>query len=195
MRIGMKWFRSNVRYGARAALFALAVQLGLSFGHFHPIAAQAAPSLQSTQQLPPPSHDSDQHPDDVLRDLRRCRPGEYGHGGGAAGTSDAASFRTHASSAARCNVRLAALCARGLSITRSSCRLKSTDLNASRRTQRSRPVPREKKQSVRRKRRQALPNSRNRDALAALLAIQDNASSKTSIYQTVSLAAGIGLAA
>jgi hypothetical protein len=61
----MKWFRSNVRYGARAALFALAVQLGLSFGHFHPIAVQAAPSLQSTQQLPPPSHDSDQHPDDV----------------------------------------------------------------------------------------------------------------------------------
>jgi hypothetical protein len=55
----MKWFRSNVKYGARAALFALAVQLGLSFGHFHPIAAQAAPSIQSTQQLPAP--DSDQH--------------------------------------------------------------------------------------------------------------------------------------
>jgi len=58
----MKWFRSNVKYGARAALFAFAVQLGLSFGHFHPIAAQAAPSIQSTQQLPTP--DSDQHPDD-----------------------------------------------------------------------------------------------------------------------------------
>src|ERR1700736_5486581 len=57
----MKWFRSNVKYGARAALFALAVQLGLSFSHFHPIAAQAAPSIQSTQQLPAP--DSDQHPD------------------------------------------------------------------------------------------------------------------------------------
>ncbi|SHN67006.1 hypothetical protein [Bradyrhizobium erythrophlei] len=61
----MKWFRSNVKYGARAALFALAVQLGLSFGHFHPIAAQAAPLIQSTQQLPPPSQDSDRHPDDV----------------------------------------------------------------------------------------------------------------------------------
>ena len=60
----MKWFRSSVKYGARVALFALAVQLGLSFGHFHPIAAQAAPSIQSTQQLPAPSPDSDQHPDD-----------------------------------------------------------------------------------------------------------------------------------
>jgi hypothetical protein len=60
----MKWFRSNVKYSARVALFALAVQLGLSFGHFHAIAAQAAPSIQSTQQLPAPAPDSDQHPDD-----------------------------------------------------------------------------------------------------------------------------------
>lgn len=46
-------------------MFALAVQFALSFGHFHPIAAQAAPSIQSTQQLPAPNHDSDQHPDDL----------------------------------------------------------------------------------------------------------------------------------
>jgi hypothetical protein len=62
--IGMTWVRSNIRLGARAALFALAVQLALSFGHFHAIEAQAAPSISVTQQLPAPSHDSDQHSDD-----------------------------------------------------------------------------------------------------------------------------------
>lgn len=36
----MKWFRSNIRSGARLALFALAIQFLLSFGHFH--GAQAA---------------------------------------------------------------------------------------------------------------------------------------------------------
>lgn len=62
----MKWFRSNIRRGSHAALFALAIQFVLSFGHFHPIAAQAAPqSIQaSSQRLPTPSHDQDQHPDD-----------------------------------------------------------------------------------------------------------------------------------
>lgn len=63
--VGMKWVRANIRLGARAALLALAVQFVLSFGHFHAIAAQAAPSTQSTQQLPAPNHDSDQHPDDL----------------------------------------------------------------------------------------------------------------------------------
>jgi hypothetical protein len=63
--VEMKWVRANIRLGARAALFALAVQLALSFSHFHAIAAQAAPSIQSAQQLPAHSHDSDQHPDDV----------------------------------------------------------------------------------------------------------------------------------
>jgi hypothetical protein len=43
----MKWFRSNIKHGSRLALFALAVQFGLSFGHFHGIAAQAAPAIQS----------------------------------------------------------------------------------------------------------------------------------------------------
>jgi hypothetical protein len=48
MHVGMKWFRSNIKHGARLALFALAVQLALSFGHFHWLAAtQAAPSVQS----------------------------------------------------------------------------------------------------------------------------------------------------
>ena len=31
----MKWFRSNIRRGSRLALFALAIQFLLSFGHFH----------------------------------------------------------------------------------------------------------------------------------------------------------------
>jgi DUF2946 family protein len=42
----MKWFRSNIRQGSRLALFALAVQVVLSFGHFHGFAAQAAPAIQ-----------------------------------------------------------------------------------------------------------------------------------------------------
>jgi len=37
----MKWFRSNIRLGSRLALFALAIQFLLSFGHFHG-GAQAA---------------------------------------------------------------------------------------------------------------------------------------------------------
>jgi hypothetical protein len=43
----MKWFRSNIKHGSRLALFALAVQFALSFGHFHSGAALAAPVLQS----------------------------------------------------------------------------------------------------------------------------------------------------
>jgi hypothetical protein len=61
----MKLFRSNIRRVSHIALFALAIQFALSFGHFHRIATQAAPSIQSAQQLPAPGHDPDQHPDDV----------------------------------------------------------------------------------------------------------------------------------
>jgi len=42
----MKWFRSNIRHGSRLALLALALQFGLSFGHFHTGAAQALLALQ-----------------------------------------------------------------------------------------------------------------------------------------------------
>lgn len=31
----MRWFRSNIRFGSRLALFALAIQIVLSFGHIH----------------------------------------------------------------------------------------------------------------------------------------------------------------
>ncbi|TYO62614.1 DUF2946 domain-containing protein [Bradyrhizobium hipponense] len=44
----MKWFRSNVRQGARLALFALLVQFALTFGHGHWF-AQAAPLALSQQ--------------------------------------------------------------------------------------------------------------------------------------------------
>jgi|SRR5882672_7475737 hypothetical protein len=80
--VGMKWFRSNIKTGSRLALFALAVQFALSFGHFHAIAAPAltiqavatqsdisssliAPDAanQSAQQ-PASNPDSDQQPSD-----------------------------------------------------------------------------------------------------------------------------------
>ena len=43
----MKWFRNNIRTGSRLALFALAIQFALSFGHFHGVAVQAAPAIQA----------------------------------------------------------------------------------------------------------------------------------------------------
>jgi hypothetical protein len=85
--IGMKWFRSNIKHGSRLALFALAIQLALSFGHFHGVTAQAAPAIQSgqaqshlsdaggplapdafgqaAQKQPASDHDPDRHPNDV----------------------------------------------------------------------------------------------------------------------------------
>jgi hypothetical protein len=76
----MKWFRSNIKHGARLALLALALQFGLSFGHFHAGAAQAAtltilsvaaqsdisvttPGVANPSALLPASHnDFDQRP-------------------------------------------------------------------------------------------------------------------------------------
>jgi hypothetical protein len=42
----MKWFRSNIRHGARLALFAMLVQFALTFGHSHWF-AQATPLAQT----------------------------------------------------------------------------------------------------------------------------------------------------
>jgi hypothetical protein len=83
----MKWFRSNIKHGSRFALFALAVQFALSSGHFHGVAVQAAPAIQSgpaqtypsyanglpaaesvsepAQQQSPTNHDSDQQQSDT----------------------------------------------------------------------------------------------------------------------------------
>ena len=52
----MKWFRSNIRHGARLALFALLVQFALSFGHIHGFAPQAA---SATQSVLPADHAAD----------------------------------------------------------------------------------------------------------------------------------------
>jgi len=43
----MTWFRKHLKQGSRLALFALAIQFALSFGHFHGLAAQAAPASVS----------------------------------------------------------------------------------------------------------------------------------------------------
>jgi hypothetical protein len=80
----MKWFRSNIKHGSRLALFALAIQFVLSFGHFHGLAAQAGQTVQpvpfelshangltapggvseSAQQPSPSTPDSDQQQSD-----------------------------------------------------------------------------------------------------------------------------------
>ncbi len=72
----MKWLRSNIKHGSRLALFALALQFALSFGHFHAGAALAAPAMQSgasivdavgddAHQQPASNHDSDRQPSDA----------------------------------------------------------------------------------------------------------------------------------
>ena len=43
----MNWFRKHAKTGSRLALFALAIQFALSFGHFHGEVARAAPALQA----------------------------------------------------------------------------------------------------------------------------------------------------
>src|SRR3979490_1657244 len=60
----MKWFRKHIKTGSRLALFALAIQFVLSFGHFHGIAAQAAPAIQQLSQQAPSNQDSDHKPTD-----------------------------------------------------------------------------------------------------------------------------------
>jgi hypothetical protein len=60
----MNWFRSNIKQGSRLALLALAIQFVLSFGHFHGIAAQAAPAIQQASQQAPSNQDSDHQPAD-----------------------------------------------------------------------------------------------------------------------------------
>jgi hypothetical protein len=41
----MNWFRRHLRHGSRLALFALAIQFALSFGHSHGFVAQAATAI------------------------------------------------------------------------------------------------------------------------------------------------------
>jgi hypothetical protein len=59
----MNWFRSNIKHGSRLALLALAIQFAVSFGHFHGLAAQAAPTIELTIQHAPSDPDSDRPAD------------------------------------------------------------------------------------------------------------------------------------
>ena len=49
-RFQMKWFRSNIRHGARLAIFAMLVQFALTFGHSHWFAQAASLAQSSLQQ-------------------------------------------------------------------------------------------------------------------------------------------------
>src|ERR1700759_5415474 len=44
----MLWFRAHLKLGSRLALFALAIQLVLTFGHIHGVSAGAAESALSS---------------------------------------------------------------------------------------------------------------------------------------------------
>jgi len=61
----MNWFRKHVKTGSRLALFALAIQFALSFGHFHGEMLRAAPALQAALAnagvQSPADHDTDRH--------------------------------------------------------------------------------------------------------------------------------------
>lgn len=75
----MKWFRSNIKQGSRLALLALAIQFVLAFGHFHGLAAQAAPVIQSVIQANPASLDASRAnglatPDNAGRSAQRQQP-------------------------------------------------------------------------------------------------------------------------
>lgn len=77
----MNWFRKHLKHGSRLALFALAVQFVVSFGHAHEAAAQAVQiglsnagptsateqaalvaGIEATKQQAPSDHDNDRHP-------------------------------------------------------------------------------------------------------------------------------------
>ena len=129
VRIGMKWFRSKVKYGARVALFALAVQLALSFGHFHAIAAQAAPiAYNPLNSYRAPAPDSDQHPDDFCAICAVDGDGQCGVVCSATGVAVAAGRRTSRTVATDAEFVHRRIRSRRLSAARSSPLLKSIDV-------------------------------------------------------------------
>jgi hypothetical protein len=62
----MTWFRTNTRTGSRLALMALALQLVLSFGHSHGIAAPNAIAAQAMSAIGPVQPASDHEPDSAV---------------------------------------------------------------------------------------------------------------------------------
>jgi hypothetical protein len=82
----MRWFRSNIKRVSHVALFALAIQFALSFGHFHGVGDRVASAAQSgsaksaflvadnlaaqvahkpSASRPAPGHDPREHPGDI----------------------------------------------------------------------------------------------------------------------------------
>src|SRR5262249_10155423 len=48
----MRWFRRNMRFGSWCALFALTIQLVMSFGHLHSASSAAAAALAASAAEP-----------------------------------------------------------------------------------------------------------------------------------------------
>jgi len=63
----MKWFRTHIQHGSKLALLALAIQMVLSFGHFHAETARAASvdSIIESVQLPDSSPAPHRHAADA----------------------------------------------------------------------------------------------------------------------------------
>ena len=51
----MHWIRKNRRFGSWAAVFALTIQLVLSFGHIHPEDFQGSPTLTASSSQANPA--------------------------------------------------------------------------------------------------------------------------------------------
>ena len=67
----MRWFRDTIRQGTWLALIALAINLGLSFGHFHAIDGKVSGRGIAARRRPLPSPDDGQKqgtPDDSHAD-------------------------------------------------------------------------------------------------------------------------------
>jgi len=61
----MNGVRANIRWGARLALIALALQFALSFGHFHGLKLAPTAIAQAASAIGPAQPDSDPHSDDA----------------------------------------------------------------------------------------------------------------------------------
>jgi hypothetical protein len=70
----MRWFRRNMRFGSWCALLALAIQLGLSFGHLHFASSAAAAALAAASASPAPLADT---PDDQPTPSKHSRVADY----------------------------------------------------------------------------------------------------------------------
>jgi hypothetical protein len=64
----MRWFRDNIGHGSWLALIALAINIALSFGHFHPIGGHRSEHglvVASSDNRQAPDHSDDGKADDL----------------------------------------------------------------------------------------------------------------------------------